>query len=122
MYFICEGVVEVLATDEKTLIRFMSKGSYFGEIGILLEPHKRSCSVVSRTNTLLYYVKADDMMELLVEAPEQMDQLKKVALARLKTTKPEDFTMNKEQERHMIDVQLQQLESCYTVFGKPQPD
>jgi len=72
MYFIREGVVEVLADDEKKLIRFLSKGAYFGEIGVLLEPYKHSCSVVTRTATLLYFVKADKMREILNEFPQQL--------------------------------------------------
>ena len=70
MYFINEGVVEVLAADEKTLIRFLSRGEFFGEIGILIEPHKCTLSVVARTTTLLYYVKEEDMQEILGEFPE----------------------------------------------------
>ena len=36
MYFIKSGLVSVLATDNRTIIAFMSEGTYFGEIGILL--------------------------------------------------------------------------------------
>lgn len=53
LYFINEGVIEILASDEKSLIRFLSKGDFFGEIGCLLT-NKRSCSAYSRTTTLLY--------------------------------------------------------------------
>lgn len=65
MYFIRKGVVEVLADNDKKLIRFLSKGAYFREIGVLLEPYKHSCSVVTRTSTLLYFVKADKMRAIL---------------------------------------------------------
>ena len=44
MYFIKSGIVQVLATDNKTIIAFMSEGTYFGEIGILLT-QKRTCSI-----------------------------------------------------------------------------
>lgn len=36
MYFIKNGLVEIQATDNSTVIAYMSEGSYFGEIGILL--------------------------------------------------------------------------------------
>jgi len=36
MYFIKSGIVQVIATDNKTSIAFMSEGTYFGEIGVLL--------------------------------------------------------------------------------------
>jgi CRP-like cAMP-binding protein len=42
MYFIKYGIVQVLATDNKTSIAYMSEGTYFGEIGVLLS-QKRSC-------------------------------------------------------------------------------
>lgn len=35
-YFIKEGRVEVLATDGKSVIAILEKGSYFGEIGLLM--------------------------------------------------------------------------------------
>jgi len=36
LFFIKSGVIQVLATDNKTVIAFMSEGTYFGEIGVLL--------------------------------------------------------------------------------------
>jgi CRP-like cAMP-binding protein len=36
MYFIKSGIVQVLATDNKTIIAFMTEGTYFGEIGLLI--------------------------------------------------------------------------------------
>lgn len=44
MYFIKSGIIQVLATDNKTILAFMSDGTYFGEIGILLT-QKRTCSI-----------------------------------------------------------------------------
>jgi len=57
-YLINEGVCELVASDEQTLIRFMSKGAFFGEIGCLLTG-KRSCSVIVRTTTILHKIKKD---------------------------------------------------------------
>lgn len=36
MYFIKSGIVSVISTDNKTIIAYMSEGTYFGEIGVLL--------------------------------------------------------------------------------------
>ena len=36
MYFIKEGFVEVLATDNKTVCAYLTEGAYFGEIGCLV--------------------------------------------------------------------------------------
>ena len=36
LYFIQSGLVQVIATDNKTVIALMGEGTYFGEIGVLL--------------------------------------------------------------------------------------
>lgn len=68
-YFIYEGVCEVVASDERTLIRFMPKGSFFGEIGCLLK-RKRSCSVIARTSTILQYIKKEPLLAILEDYPK----------------------------------------------------
>ena len=47
LYFIHSGIVQIIATDNKTTIAFQGSGCYFGEIGLLLTG-KRSCSVKVR--------------------------------------------------------------------------
>jgi CRP-like cAMP-binding protein len=64
LYFISSGVVEVLATDEKTIIAYMTEGAYFGEIGLLLT-QKRSCSVKSITDSVIFTLGKDDLFRLL---------------------------------------------------------
>ena len=44
MYFINSGVVEIMATDNHTILAYQGSGCYFGEIGVFLTG-KRSCSV-----------------------------------------------------------------------------
>ena len=44
MYFINSGVVEILATDNSTILAYQGAGCYFGEIGVFLTG-KRSCFV-----------------------------------------------------------------------------
>ena len=44
MYFINSGVVEILASDNMTVLAYQTQGCYFGEIGVFLTG-KRSCSV-----------------------------------------------------------------------------
>ena len=36
MYFVKSGIVKVFASDDKTVIAYMSEGTYFGEVGVLL--------------------------------------------------------------------------------------
>jgi len=48
IFFIKKGVVEVLATDNHTVIAYLTEGSYFGEIGVLLTG-VRSVTIKSKT-------------------------------------------------------------------------
>jgi CRP-like cAMP-binding protein len=81
-YIINEGVCEVVASDEQTLIRFMSKGTFFGEIGCLLTG-KRSCSVIVRTTTILHKIRKDHLIEIFEAYPSQYKYLKAVGRQRL---------------------------------------
>jgi CRP-like cAMP-binding protein len=116
LFFINEGVCEVLASDERTLIRFMSKGTYFGEIGCLVTG-KRTCSVVARTTTLLYSIKKAQLLAVLEDYPEQMSKMRNVANRRNKVVNPEDISTQRTEEEQ-ISSQIKQLETAYTVFGK----
>ena len=64
MYFIHAGVCEIIGADDKTTIRYLSKGGYFGEIGVLLLG-KRTSSVVARTTTIVYSIKQKQLQPIL---------------------------------------------------------
>ena len=68
MYFIGRGLVEVLASDNKTVISFQGEGCYFGEIGVLLTG-KRSCSVRSKTVCIFYSLNKEELNKILVNYP-----------------------------------------------------
>jgi CRP-like cAMP-binding protein len=51
MYFIQEGFVEIICTDNVTPIAYFGRGSYFGEVGVLITG-KRSVSVRTKTNSV----------------------------------------------------------------------
>ena len=116
-YFVNEGVCEVVAADEQTLIRFLGKGAFFGEIGCLLTG-KRSCSVVVRTTTILHSIKKEPLQAILEEYPKQKKYLKAVGRQRLQTTKPDEIELKEGREMSMILSQLKALESDTTVFGE----
>jgi CRP-like cAMP-binding protein len=69
MYFIQEGFVEIICTDNVTPIAFFGRGSYFGEIGVLITG-KRSVSVKTRTNSVLYFIDGEDCLDALEKHPE----------------------------------------------------
>ena len=89
-YFICVGSVEVLASDNETAICILEEGSYFGEIGILLDMC-RTVSVRATIATLVSSIGKEHLMNTLKNFPEHLEYLKKVAAQRMKTTNVEDF-------------------------------
>jgi CRP-like cAMP-binding protein len=55
MYFIRKGTVKILANDNKTTIAYMSEGSYFGEIGVLITK-KRTVTVKAKTICVFFTI------------------------------------------------------------------
>jgi len=54
-YFIHSGYVEVLCKNSINTLIYLSKGGYFGEVGIFITG-KRSVSVRAQTNCILYSI------------------------------------------------------------------
>lgn len=82
MYFIKSGIVQVLATDNKTIIAYMSEGTYFGEIGVLLT-QKRSCTIQAKTVSVFFTIEKEELMPVLDDYPLHLKYLKSVARQRL---------------------------------------
>lgn len=60
IYFMKSGIVQILATDNKTVLAYMSDGTYFGEIGVLLT-EKRTCFVKSKTVCVFFTIEKEEM-------------------------------------------------------------
>lgn len=82
IYFIKNGIVQIIATDNKTCLAYMSEGTYFGEIGVLLT-EKRTCYVKSKTVCVFFTIGKDDIKTALEGFPVQDKFLKSVARQRL---------------------------------------
>lgn len=61
LYFIQSGYVQIMSRNDTTPLVYQSKGSYFGEIGVLLTG-KRSASVRSLTNSVIYYISEENLI------------------------------------------------------------
>lgn len=85
MYFVHSGYIEVLSQDGKTPLVYLSKGAYFGEIGVLVTG-KRTVSVRSHSNSVIYYIDKVELMKILDEYPRESKFLNAVAQQRLETT------------------------------------
>jgi CRP-like cAMP-binding protein len=68
--------------NDKKFIKFLSKGAFFGEIGIFLTG-KRTCSVIVRTTTVLHAIRKEPLQAILEEFPQQLTYLKQVGRQRL---------------------------------------
>mmetsp|Transcript_2189 Transcript_2189/g.3270 ORF Transcript_2189/g.3270 Transcript_2189/m.3270 type:complete len:125 (-) Transcript_2189:7433-7807(-) len=90
MYFISSGIVQILATDNKTIIAFQSQGCYFGEIGILLTS-KRSCSVKAVSKCSFMTITKEEIEKIFEAFPSQGKFLRAIGRQRLQTTKPQDL-------------------------------
>eukprot|EP00736_Rhodelphis_marinus_P001471 Rmarinus@m.24421 len=90
MYLIKNGEVEVLKktdTDEFLLLRRMSGGSYFGEIGILADTVvRRTSSVIAVSPCELYALSKADLADALAPHPKLRDVMKADAEVRMKNT------------------------------------
>lgn len=89
MYFIKQGEVEILATDNKTRIAILREGAYFGEIGILLS-QKRTVNVRALTFCHFEVIDKKDFLMILDGFPQQRELLLNVANQRKQTTMPQD--------------------------------
>lgn len=47
MFFIIDGIVNILSPKENYVIKQLEKGSYFGEVAILANNTRRICSVTA---------------------------------------------------------------------------
>ena len=78
MYFVHSGYIEILCKNGTSPMVYFGKGSYFGEVGILLTG-KRSVSVRSKSNAVIYYINKEDLLQLLQKFPDQKNFLTEVA-------------------------------------------
>lgn len=71
MYFIHSGYIEILCKNNHSPLVYFGKGSYFGEIGVLLTG-RRSVSVRAKSNAVIYYIGKPELEKLLKKFPQQL--------------------------------------------------
>ena len=82
VYVIVEGEVAVVIDDEDR--RVLSKGSFFGEVSVLLE-EPASASIVTRTPVSCLVVPGAEVQAFLVSHPQVTYRILKAEARRLKT-------------------------------------
>jgi CRP/FNR family transcriptional regulator, cyclic AMP receptor protein len=82
LYMILEGEVATVIDDEDR--RGLSKGSFFGEVSILLD-EPASASIVTRTPVSCLIVPGAEVDEFLLSHPQVMYRILKAEARRLRT-------------------------------------
>jgi len=93
MFFIKQGEVEIIATDNKTRIAILREGAYFGEIGLLLT-EKRTVSVKALAVCVFEVLGQEDFNFIMENFPEQKRLLLRVANQRILTCTPADINVD----------------------------
>ena len=83
MFFISQGVVEILAPDGETVFRTLNDGDYFGEIALLLD-QPRSASVRAVTYCDLYQLDKQMFERTLSHFPDIAAQIEALAKERFR--------------------------------------
>lgn len=106
MYFVRMGTVEVLASDDLTLLALLDEGCFFGEIGLFLT-NTRTVSVTARTASLISVIQGTELSLILDNFPEYKTFLLKIAHQRLETTHIEEIDLTDDIDDHEDDLRLQ---------------
>jgi CRP/FNR family transcriptional regulator, cyclic AMP receptor protein len=82
VYVIVDGEVAVVIDDEDR--RVLSKGSFFGEVAVLLD-EPASASIITRTPVTCLVIQGDGIQDFLVSHPLVTYRILKAEARRLKT-------------------------------------
>lgn len=85
MYFILEGFVQVISSDQSTVLSTLSKGQCFGEISIFMKI-KRIAFVQAKTFCIISILKKKDIDKIILSYPSIQLLFKKQAKQRLEET------------------------------------
>eukprot|EP00944_MAST-04C_sp_MAST-4C-sp1_P007820 g7820.t1 len=83
MYFLRRGVVAVVAPNSEEILVKLSDGSYFGEIGVLVEHGKRMFAIKALKKCEYYMLTKNDLDWVTNKFPEYREVLRLAALKRL---------------------------------------
>jgi F-box and leucine-rich repeat protein 7 len=82
MYWVVRGAVAVTSRDGESTYAELKSGSFFGEIGILMD-RPRTATVVARSRCLLLVLKKEDLRKVLPKYPDVEQAIREEALERL---------------------------------------
>ncbi|KAI3324671.1 hypothetical protein HD806DRAFT_521760 [Xylariaceae sp. AK1471] len=85
MYWLVRGVVAVTSRDGEAIYAELKPGSFFGEIGVLMNM-PRTATIIARTKCLLLVLKKEDLQLELPKFPEMEKAIRHEAHERLTIT------------------------------------
>ncbi|KAI0433838.1 hypothetical protein F5Y09DRAFT_328671 [Xylaria sp. FL1042] len=85
MYWLVRGVVAVTSRDGEAIYAELKPGSFFGEIGVLMNM-PRTATIIARTKCLLLVLKKEDLHLELPKFPEMEKAIRHEARERLAIT------------------------------------
>ncbi|KAI0798731.1 hypothetical protein GGR55DRAFT_693180 [Xylaria sp. FL0064] len=102
MYWLVRGVVAVTSRDGEAIYAELKPGSFFGEIGVLMNM-PRTATIIARTKCLLLVLKKEDLQLELPKFPEMEKAIRHEAHERLAITakkRQENGRVLKPESRH----------------------
>ncbi|KAI0393727.1 hypothetical protein F5Y17DRAFT_466719 [Xylariaceae sp. FL0594] len=85
MYWLVRGIVAVTSRDGEAIYAELKPGSFFGEIGVLMDM-PRTATIIARTKCLLLVLKKEDLQLELPKFPEMEKAIRHEAHERLTIT------------------------------------
>lgn len=82
MFWLVRGVVAVTSRDGEAIYAELKPGSFFGEIGVLMDM-PRTATIVARTKCLLLVLKKEDLQQEMPRFPEMETAIRQEAHERL---------------------------------------
>ncbi|KAH8682007.1 cyclic nucleotide-binding domain-containing protein [Xylariales sp. PMI_506] len=82
MYWLVRGVVAVTSRDGEAVYAELKPGSFFGEIGVLMDV-PRTATILARTKCLLLVLKKEDLQQELPKFPDMEKAIRQEAHERL---------------------------------------
>ncbi|KAI0097938.1 hypothetical protein GGR51DRAFT_552828 [Nemania sp. FL0031] len=112
MYWLVRGVVAVTSRDGEAIYAELKPGSFFGEIGVLMNM-PRTATIIARTKCLLLVLKKEDLQLELPKFPDMEKAIRHEAHERL------TITAKKRQESgRVIKLQNRQIGAREAVPGE----
>ncbi len=120
LYIIINGDAEVYveaANSEKLALKVLSKGSFFGEMGMMTGT-PRAASVIAKTDVECYRLDKEAFAEIILERPVLADEISRILVERRAELDSvlhnlDDETMHKEMHHQQHEV----LETIKRFFG-----